>query len=56
MIYEGLMGFIVDFYGIYHLVSSNMAGKSRTEWRFQARKITDQWSIVQHAMFDDTGG
>ena len=24
----------------------------RTEWRFIARKITDQWSIFQHAMFD----
>ena len=25
----------------------------RAEWRFLARKITDRWSIFQHAMFDD---
>ena len=24
----------------------------RTEWRFLARKITDNWSILQHTMFD----
>ena len=27
-----------------------------TEWRFPARKIIDQWSIFQPAMFDDTEG
>ena len=54
---DGLMGFnhgLMGFYGIYPLVSSNMVGWKipRTEWRFLARKITDKWSIVQHAMFD----
>ena len=34
------------------VIKHGLLGNPQSEWRFIARKITDQWSIFQQAMLD----
>ena len=47
VVYWDLMGFTLWCHQTW------LAGESPlAEWMFLARRITDQWSIFQHAMFE----